>query len=83
MQFVVEGNITYTFTPNEATEEKIIEYAKENKCTLSQALWTLYFDGDIKLYDGIDGEVEESDYSTETIAYDGSEAEDTEFEEWG
>lgn len=47
MQFVVEGNITYTFTPNEATEEKIIEYAKENKCTLSEALFALYVGGNV------------------------------------
>lgn len=83
MQFTIEGNVTYTFTPDEATEEKIKEYAQANKCTLAQALWTLYFDGKVQLYNNPDGELDESDYSTETIEYDGSEAENTEFEDWG
>lgn len=82
MQFTIEGNITYTFSPNEETEEKIKEYAQENKCTLAQALWSLYFDGEIKLYENTDGELDESDYSTEVISYDGSDAENEEFEEY-
>ena len=82
MQFTIEGKITYTFSPNEEAEEKIKEYAQANKCTLAQALWTLYFDGDIRLYENTDGELNESDYSTEVIDYDGSEAENEEFEEY-
>lgn len=82
MQFTIEGNVTYTFTPNEATEEKIKEYAQANKCTLEQALWVLYFDGNVQLYANPDGELDESDYSTEAILYDGSDAENTEFEEY-
>lgn len=82
MKFSIEGNITYTFTPNEATEEKIKEYAQEHKCTLAQALYELYVDGDVRLYEDGYGELEESDYSTEDIFYDGSEAEDAEFEEF-
>lgn len=82
MQFNIEGTITYTFSPNEETEEKIREYAQENKCTLAQALWSLYFDGEVKLYENTDGELDESDYSTEVISYDGSDAENEEFEEY-
>jgi hypothetical protein len=83
MQFTIEGTVTYTFTPNEETEEKIKEYAQEHKCTLAQALWALYFDGQVQPYGNADGEIAESDYCTETIEYDGSEAENTEFEDWG
>ena len=82
MQFNIEGTITYTFSPNEETEEKIREYAQENKCTLAQALWSLYFNGEVKLYENTDGELDESDYSTEVISYDGSDAENEEFEEY-
>ena len=82
MQFNIEGTITYTFSPNEETEEKIREYAQENKCTLAQALWSLYFNGEVKLYEHTDGELDESDYSTEVISYDGSDAENEEFEEY-
>jgi hypothetical protein len=45
-------------------------------------LWSLYFDGDINLYENTDGELNESDYCTDIISYDGSDAENEEFEEY-
>lgn len=83
MQFAIEGTVTYTFTPNKATEATIKEYAQANKCTLAQALCELYVDGDVRLYEESCGRLVESDYSTEDIQYDGSEAENAEFEDWG
>lgn len=82
MHFTIEGTVTYAFTPNEATEAKIKEYAQANKCTLAQALFALYIDGDVRLYEDGYGKLVESDYSTEDISYDGSQAEDEEFEEY-
>ena len=68
------------FEPTEREKELIIERAKKDKISLSDALFKLYWEGVIGLYDD-DDRCTESDWSTDEIDLDGPASENCQYTE--
>lgn len=63
MNVTVTATVQYTCFLSEAKARKVKAYAKENDCTLEEAVWALYVDDMLDLYD----DATESDFTTESI----------------
>ena len=63
MNVTVTATVQYTCFLDNAKACRVKEYAKQNDCTLEEAVWALYTDNVLDLYD----DVTESDFSTESI----------------
>ena len=63
MKIYVEAKVWYTCTLNEEDEKKVKNYAEENEISLEEAVWDLYGNTEIELYENS----VESDFSTESI----------------
>ena len=61
----VTASVQYTCKLSEEESEKVKEYAEENECELTEAVYALYILGEIDLY----GHSTESDFSTESIDF--------------
>lgn len=78
MNVQVTATVEYNCWLDEDKAKQVIEYAKENDCTLEEAVWELYTycDTNFNLYEA----GTESDFSTESI--DCVELEEDEEELW-
>lgn len=63
MNVTVTATVQYTCYLDDTAACKVKEYAEQNDCTLEEAVWALYNDGTIALYDNYT----ESDFTTEGI----------------
>lgn len=63
MIVTVTATVQYTCYLGDAAACEVKEYAEQNDCTLEEAVWALYNDGTISLYDSCT----ESDFATESI----------------
>lgn len=64
MRVFVTAEVQYCCELSEEDSQKVIEYAKENKCDYERAVWELYcWHNKIDLYENS----HESDFSTENI----------------
>ena len=61
----VTATVQYTCTLSEDDSEKVKEYAEENNCEWTEAVFALYNSGEINLYN----KSTESDFSTDVIDY--------------
>lgn len=59
----VTAEVQYACWLSEEDSEKVKEYAEESECELETAVWELYANGEINLYD----DSSESDFSTEKV----------------
>lgn len=72
MRFTVTATATYDVDVNDELAEELVNYCHEHNCDLDEALWQKHFsDQDFNLYDDVNCEVDESDFSTESIVYEG------------
>ena len=72
MKFTVTATVEYSVDVDGETAEELVNYCKEHDCDLDEALWQKQFnDPEFNLYDDINCTVDESDFSTETIIYEG------------
>ena len=63
MNVTVTATVQYTCTLNNAQACRVKAYAEQNDCTLEEAVWALYTDDMLDLYD----DATESDFTTESI----------------
>lgn len=63
MNVTVTATVQYTCFLNNEKACRVKAYAEENDCTLEEAVWALYVDDRLDLYDNST----ESDFSTESI----------------
>ena len=63
MNVTVTATVQYVCFLNNAKACRVKAYAEENDCTLEEAVWALYTDGMLDLYD----DSTESDFTTESI----------------
>ena len=63
MNVTVTATVQYTCFLDDADACRVNEYAKQNECTLEEAVWALYTDDTLNLYDNST----ESDFTTESI----------------
>lgn len=59
----VTATVQYVCYLTDKDADKVREYAEQNDCTLEEAVWGLYTENNLDLYD----ESTESDFSTESI----------------
>lgn len=72
MRFTVTATIEYDVDIEGDVAEELVNYCHEHNCTLDEALWQKQTtDTDFNLYDDGDCTIAESDFSTETIVYEG------------
>ena len=72
MRFTVTATVEYDVDVNDELAEELVNYCHEHNCDLDEALWQKQFsDHEFNLYDDINCEVDESDFSTESIVYEG------------
>lgn len=72
MRFTITATIEYSVDVDGDVAEELVAYCKEHDCDLDEALWQKQFkDADFNLYDNVNCTVDESDFSTETIEYEG------------
>lgn len=63
MKVTTTATVQYTCFLNTVKANKVKAYAEENDCTLEEAVWALYVDDRLDLYD----DSTESDFTTESI----------------
>ena len=63
MNVTVTATVQYTCFLNNAKACQVKAYAEQNDCTLEEAVWALYVDDMLDLYDNST----ESDFTTESI----------------
>ena len=63
MNVTVTATVQYTCYLSNAKACRVKEYAEQNDCTLEEAVWALYIDDMLDLYD----DYTESDFHTESI----------------
>ena len=63
MNVTVTATVQYTCFLDEDQAQQVREYAEQNDCTLEAAVWALYADDELDLYDN----ATESDFTTEKI----------------
>lgn len=72
MRFTVTATVEYSVDVDGETAEELVNYCKEHDCDLDEALWQKQFnDHEFSLYDNVDCTVDESDFSTDSIQYEG------------
>lgn len=72
MRFTVTATVEYDVDVNDELAEELVNYCHEHNCDLDEALWQKQFsDHEFNLYDDVNCEVDESDFSTESIVYEG------------
>lgn len=72
MEFTVTATIEYSVDVEGEIAEELVNYCHEHDCDLDEALWQKQFnDPDFNLYENINCIVAESDFSTESIVYEG------------
>lgn len=72
MRFTVTATIEYAVDIDGDVAEELVAYCHEHNCDLDEALWHKQTkDLDFNLYDDVNCEVSESDFSTESIEYEG------------
>ena len=72
MRFTVTATIAYDVDIYGDVAEELVNYCHEHDCDLDEALWQKQFsDHEFNLYDDVNCEVDESDFSTESIIYEG------------
>ena len=72
MEFTVTATIQYSVDVEGDVAEELVNYCREHNCDLGEALWHKQFsDHEFDLYDDVDCIVAESDFSTESIVYEG------------
>ena len=72
MRFTVTATIEYDVDIDGDVAEELVNYCHEHDCDLDEALWQKQIiDTDFNLYDNVNCEVNESDFSTESIVYEG------------
>lgn len=72
MKFTVTATIEYEVDIDGDVAEELVAYCHEHNCDLDDALWHKQTkDLDFNLYDNVNCEVSESDFSTESIEYEG------------
>ena len=65
MNVTVTATVQYICSLNNTKACKVKEYAEQNDCTLEEAVWALYFDDRLELYD----DYTEGDFNTESIDF--------------
>lgn len=63
MNVTVTATVQYVCSLDDTKADKVKEYAEQNDCTLEEAVWALYTDNKLNLYD----DAVESDFTTESI----------------
>lgn len=72
MKFTVTATIEYDVDIEGEIAEELVNYCHEHDCDLDEALWQKQTkDADFNLYENINCDVYESDFSTESIVYEG------------
>ena len=72
MRFTVTATVEYSVDVEGEIAEELVNYCHEHDCDLDEALWQKQFnDPDFNLYENINCDVNESDFSTESIVYEG------------
>ena len=72
MRFTVTATVEYSVDIEGEIAEELVNYCHEHDCDLDEALWQKQFnDPDFNLYENINCDVNESDFSTESIVYEG------------
>lgn len=72
MRFTVTATIEYDVDIEGELAEELVAYCHEHDCDLDEALWQKQNkDCDFNLYDNVNCEVSESDFSTENVEYEG------------
>ena len=72
MRFTVTATIEYDVDIDGDVAEELVNYCHEHNCDLDEALWQKQFsDHEFNLYDDVNCTVAESDFSTESIVYEG------------
>ena len=72
MRFTVTATVEYSVDVEGEIAEELVNYCHEHDCDLDEALWQKQFnDADFNLYENINCDVNESDFSTESIVYEG------------
>ena len=72
MRFTVTATVEYDVDIDGDVAEELVNYCHEHDCDLDEALWQKQFnDPDFNLYDNVNCDVSESDFSTESVVYEG------------
>lgn len=72
MRFTITATVEYSVDVEGEIAEELVNYCHEHDCDLDEALWQKQFnDPDFNLYENINCDVNESDFSTESIVYEG------------
>lgn len=72
MKFTVTVTVEYIVDVEGDVAEELVAYCKEHDCDLDEALWEKQTkDLDFNLYNDVNCTVDESDFSTESIVYEG------------
>lgn len=72
MTFTVTATIEYSVDVDGELAEELVNYCHEHDCDLDEALWQKQTkDPGFNLYDNVNCTVAESDFSTESIEYEG------------
>ena len=72
MRFTVTATVEYDVDVNDELAEELVNYCPEPDCDLDEALWQKQLnDPDFNLYENINCDVNESDFSSGSIVYEG------------
>lgn len=72
MRFTITATVEYSVDVEGEIAEELVNYCHEHDCDLDEALWQKQFnDPDFNVYENINCDVNESDFSTESIVYEG------------
>lgn len=72
MRFTVTATVEYNVDVDGEVAEELVNYCNEHECDLDEALWQKQrTDTDFNLYDNPNCTVDESDFFTDSIEYEG------------
>lgn len=72
MRFTITATVEYSVDVEGEIAEELVNYCHEHDCDLDEALWQKQFnDPDFNVYENINCDVNENDFSTESIVYEG------------